>query len=482
MAITYKCVIRASKVLKSGRNTIFLRLTVNRQQVYLDLGLDVRAKDWNDAGSIPKPNWVRAAEPQAELYNITIRKYMLRAQKLALDQPDMASAAEFRDRLSGKLADKAETSDFLAYFADDVARRLKHGNPRTAERYQNRLHKLKRFCGWVEATPTTPEVLPAPLLMSQLTPRFVRDYQTYLEQLGNRGQTVPKELGALNTIVKLAVADGLMRHEQNPFLHIRISMPKAKKEYLRIDELRRFQALELPAEKLHKWYLVSRTAWLLGFYLYGSRVGDLLMLRRRHVLTDRIRWQEQKTGKWKEVPLMPELRQVLDLFLHGIDEEDFVLPVLDARQWYFRYPKELCLDDLEKRPEFRQHLVAIYKATESATTQLNKYLKKVAALAGIARNVTMHTARHSFITLSIKGGYGIRQLQGLANHHSITETEQYAHDLEQEEGWHKGMQAYDGVHKLIAESYQGHTPPQHTEQNEVQPEPDNMRISYKNTA
>lgn len=485
MGATYKALIFDHKPAKdNGRHTIYIRVTAQRVQRHIEIGLDVRARDWNDTGSIQKPNWVRAAETQAELYNNVIQKWLLRAQRVALDRPQI-TANEFRDRLTGKLADKAESMDFLVYFQEDVTRRLAHGNPRTAERYQNRLRKLKRFRGWVEATDTTPEVAPTPLPMSDLTPRLVRDYETYLEQLGNRGQTVPKELGALNTLVKLAVADGYLRHEQNPFLHIKISMPKAEKEYLRIDEFKRFQSLELPPEKLKKWHMVSHTGWLLAFYLYGSRVGDVLMLRKRYILADCIRWQEQKTGKWKEVPLMPQLRQLLELFTHGIGDDDFVLPVLDAKQWYFRYPKELAMDDLEKRPEFRLHLIAIYNAIESATTQLNKYVKKVAALAGIERNVTMHTARHSFITLSIKGGYDLRQLQGLVNHHSITETEGYAHDLEKEEGWRRGVQAYDGVHKLLAEtneSYQAPTPAQHNDTNSVAEQDENMKITYKNSA
>ena len=463
MPPTYKALIRADKPPKAnGRHTVLIRLTAQRQQLYPEIGIDVRAKDWNEAGTIQKPNWVRAADPQAEFYNQTILKYMLRALQLAVERPTM-SAPEFRDRLLGRLAENADSADFLAYFADYVRERTKHGNPRTAERFQVRLNKLKRFRGWVEATASAPEVPPTPLLMSELTPKLIRDYKTYLEQLGNKGQTVPKELGALNTVIRLAVADGKMRHEQNPFLHITLSMPKADKRALTIEEFTRLQNVEWPAEKLTKWHLVSHAAWLLAFYLYGSRVGDVLMLRKRHVLSDRIKWREQKTGKWKEVALFPELRTLLDRFTQGIGDDEFLLPVLDSRQWYFRYPPDMSLDDLEKKPEFRLHLIALYNAIEAATAQFNKAIKKVAALASIEapHKITTHTARHSFITLSIEGGYDIRSLQGLANHHSIAETERYAHDLQKRKSWGAGIEAYAGINRMQV-IYNAHTAAQQT--------------------
>lgn len=54
-------------------------------------------------------------------------------------------------------------------------------------------------------------------------------------------------------------------------------------------------------------------------------------------------------------------------------------------------------------------------------------IKRLADLAGIKKNISPHTFRHSFATHLIEGGANLRAVQDMLGHESITTTEIYTH-------------------------------------------------------
>ena len=127
-------------------------------------------------------------------------------------------------------------------------------------------------------------------------------------------------------------------------------------------------------------------------YSAGLRVGELIDLKIKDIDSSRmiIHVKAAKGNKDRIIPLSEKLLKML-------------------RQYYKEFsPKE--------------YLFEGQKGGKYTSSSFNKLLKSAAKKAGIIKNITAHTLRHSYATHLLENGTDIRVIQKLLGHNSIKTT------------------------------------------------------------
>jgi integron integrase len=186
--------------------------------------------------------------------------------------------------------------------------------------------------------------------------------------------------------------------------------------------------------------------YLMGGLLYGSglRRIELVRLRVKDVDFDfrQVRVMFGKGGKHRIVtmakelvePLRKHLKQVTFYHQQDIANPAFAgvwMPDALARKypnatkslnWQYFFPASRLSIDAASGLIRRHHY---------DETSVNKQIKRAAKMAGIQKEVSCHTLRHSFATHLLQSGADIRTVQEQLGHSDVKTTEIYTHVLKQ---------------------------------------------------
>lgn len=374
---------------KDGTYSLYLRITQNRKIRRIYTGFDIPLKDWN-------PNKKEVRRSNVHYAKVNNRIDELKAEAITIKaETKGATALTVIDHLKG-----LSSTSFFA-FADEFTKKQAYNTSRNVRTEVNKFREYVRN-DQLEFADLNP-------------PLLVKFHQWLMKDKGNSLNTANKGLSKLRTVVGKAIEEGRMKRQDNPFLGFKMKEAKPERIRLTEEELKAFIKVDLQEGSLI-WH--TRNYWLFAYYSAGMRFSDVACLKWKNIDAGRLSYVMRKTkhlNNQQHTILLPKQAEtILSYYRHDeVSPLDYALPILNTKR---EYPTE----------------AELLKEVSRKNALLNKYLKTICFKAGIPKDLSFHSARHTFADLGRRKVGDVYAISKLLRHSKINITEKYLSDFDTE--------------------------------------------------
>ena len=232
----------------------------------------------------------------------------------------------------------------------------------------------------------------------EITLDQLRDFVNTLSEIGIVDRSQARIVSGIKSFYKFLVYSEIIEDDPTELLE----MPKIGTylpQVLSVEEIDEMEAeIDMSKKEGHRNRAIIET-------LYGSglRVSELINLKLSDIyFNEEYMKGRGKGNKERLVPISKEsLRQIKD---------------------WMMYRNEI---DIQKGNE--DYLFLNRRGAPLTRVMVFMIIKDLANKAGIEKNISPHTFRHTFATHLLEGGANLRDIQQLLGHESILTTEVYTH-------------------------------------------------------
>ena len=378
---------KTCKANKQGLIPIYIRITLNQKRWEYSTKHFIDTKTWDTKNSKIKGNGKEASTING-LVEITknkvhqiILEYNIKDEVLNID--------ELKEILTGKSSEKKRTlvPIFEQHNKQMKALVPKEYAPGTLERYETSLKHTKAFIKF--------QYNADDIDLKDINHAFIMDYDFYLRTERNcNNNTTIKYLKNFKKIINLCLANDWM--QKDPFVNYKSKLEKVDRVFLSKEEIETIFNKELTITRLN----LVRDIFLFSCFT-GLAYIDIANLTKSNIVKgiDGNLWihtKRQKTNTPTKVPLLQTAKEIIDKYAtHPICSNGKLLPIYSNQK-------------------------------------MNAYLKEIATLSGINKELTFHCARHTFATtVTLSNGVSIESVSKMLGHTNIKTTQHYARITEQ---------------------------------------------------
>jgi len=380
--------IKRSKMIADGTVPVYLRITIDSERVEISSKRYVNPGKWNANGQ--KLNGTSEEVRALNTYLKTLEHQVYEIHRDMIEKKLPLTAANLKNILFRK--DTVETNKMLVPIFEEhnlqiaalVGKEYAKG---TLDRYQTSLKHTKEFIKWKYKVDD--------IDIRGIDHEFIMSYDFYLRSERNcANNSTVKYLKNFKKIVLICIANGWL--DKDPFVKYKPKVKEVTRDYLTIEEL------EL---MINKQFVSDRVVQVRDIFVFccytGLAYADVKKLKRNEITIglDGQQWiftSRQKTDTASRIPLLTAALQIMRKYEHHPEcaDQGKLLPVLSNQK-------------------------------------MNSYLKEIADICGINKELTFHIARHTFATtVTLANGVSIESVSKMLGHTNIRTTQHYAKILD----------------------------------------------------
>lgn len=373
---------------KNNQAELFARITINQKRVNISLKRKVDIATWDKHKSRIKGN-----SQNARVMNQYIEKVRSEIQ-YAYDslkfEKKLITSQLVKARFLGVDDKNYSITSIIKYHNENMGHKI-HKN--TLRSYKTSQRYILEYI--------SSEYKTTDLFLSDLNYEFIIGFESFLRSYKCKetlrtiaNNTAMKHIQRLRKMINMALA--LEWLDKDPFVKFKSKLEKRDREFLTQEELTLIEKQE---------YRFSRLELVKDLFLFSCYTGlsyvDLMSLSKDNVL------RGVDGGFWIQT-----IRQKTKTPVR--------FPLLD-------FPFQLIhkyADDVRATAKGRLF-------PSMSNQKLNAYLKEIADLCGITKNLTFHMARHTFATtVTLTNGVPIETVSKMLGHTKLTTTQIYARVIE----------------------------------------------------
>lgn len=230
------------------------------------------------------------------------------------------------------------------------------------------------------------------------TPDALENFASTLYDKGISPRSQARLLSGLRTFYKYLLEAKLTDNDPTEMLEspqMRMHLP----DVLSIEEINRIEdVIDTSA-----WEGQRNKAIIEVLFSCGLRVSELVTLKMSNLFMEENYIKVE--GKGSKERLIPISDKALD----------------ELKAWFEQR------ETVRIKPGEQDYVFVSKRGTHLTRTMILILVKQYAEKAGISKNISPHTFRHSFATALLKGGADLRAIQAMLGHEDISTTQVYTH-------------------------------------------------------